>query len=628
MKTRHLLILCFSVMAISSCGHRTSNNNTQDNSITEIYTEPSGFTESITEAAPTVKRINFSITREDLKQLVEYGEILDMAPDEGCAIIQTEEGLKWFSTRLETLIDFPYDYMTQILFSENGHVLVESDEKNGLMSIDGTVVVPCEYGFPIKGGAPYVVYVDGQWGFLGEDGEFLIPPIYEFAEEFQQGLAPVMLNNKWGYINTKGETVIPFIYDSAYTFPQKGHEGVNNITVVGINGLYGIIRVDGEMLTPIEYEYLNRTSSSLFIAEKNGEYGLVDLHGQAITSFEYDQINDCSEGLFPAKKDGKWGFINKKGEIAIPFQYSYVGDFYRNHAIVCEEGSKPILITRDGIVTYHYKRYMPWKMNFSDDLLSVRIQKGDTYRFGFMDDVETIKVPIKYSSTSDFHGGFARVCANGKWGYVDTDGNEYPALTKSTSDRSWLYGTWVPVSNSVSTSDGSFYVVKNVIVSIDKDHIYLSNGNIHYEGSYTANDDEISLGGGKYVSIDGETLTYFGGMFMPVSVEMKKTSNSTTVASQVQEQRSRITFRSQEDVYGYLDFTSFKGNGSTVKIRRDCIYVNERGISGAPRVVSVSGSTAILSYSSVNDGGRTRQVYVYGDEKKIYFPDTRETFYE
>ena len=40
-------------------------------------------------------------------------------------------------------------------------------------------------------------------------------PYYENAKWFQEGIAPVKLNDKWGYINTDYEVVVPFVFDSA-----------------------------------------------------------------------------------------------------------------------------------------------------------------------------------------------------------------------------------------------------------------------------------------------------------------------------------------------------------------------------------------------------------------------------
>ena len=50
-------------------------------------------------------------------------------------------------------------------------------------------------------------YYNGFWGFA-VDGKFTIPPIYDLAFEFSEGLALVQVGDVWHFIDTKGEVVI------------------------------------------------------------------------------------------------------------------------------------------------------------------------------------------------------------------------------------------------------------------------------------------------------------------------------------------------------------------------------------------------------------------------------------
>src|SRR5882762_9132873 len=51
----------------------------------------------------------------------------------------------------------------------------------------------------------------GKWGYTSEGFTFKsIPPQYEYAEDFEYGLAVVKQNGKWGVINNKGELIVPF----------------------------------------------------------------------------------------------------------------------------------------------------------------------------------------------------------------------------------------------------------------------------------------------------------------------------------------------------------------------------------------------------------------------------------
>ena len=48
---------------------------------------------------------------------------------------------------------------------------------------------------------------------INKKGEFVIKPIYDEAEPFENGLGKVGRNKKVGYVNSDGEEVIPVEYE-------------------------------------------------------------------------------------------------------------------------------------------------------------------------------------------------------------------------------------------------------------------------------------------------------------------------------------------------------------------------------------------------------------------------------
>lgn len=61
------------------------------------------------------------------------------------------------------------------------------------------------------------------WGFIDKSGRFIIPPKYENADMFSEGLAAVQVsgkNPKWGFVDPKGNLVIPAKYDSVKRFSE------------------------------------------------------------------------------------------------------------------------------------------------------------------------------------------------------------------------------------------------------------------------------------------------------------------------------------------------------------------------------------------------------------------------
>ena len=72
-------------------------------------------------------------------------------------------------------------------------------------------------------------YPNKKFGFIDKTGKVVIPPIYDLAWHFSEGLAGVEKNGKRGFVDKTGKVVIPLIYDSAYSFSE-------GLAVVGKNG--------------------------------------------------------------------------------------------------------------------------------------------------------------------------------------------------------------------------------------------------------------------------------------------------------------------------------------------------------------------------------------------------------
>lgn len=51
--------------------------------------------------------------------------------------------------------------------------------------------------------------LDGKFGFIDKTGKLVIPNIYTFANDFNEGLSQVSKNLKKGYIDNTGKIVIP-----------------------------------------------------------------------------------------------------------------------------------------------------------------------------------------------------------------------------------------------------------------------------------------------------------------------------------------------------------------------------------------------------------------------------------
>ncbi|HEF3474383.1 TPA: WG repeat-containing protein, partial [Campylobacter coli] len=57
------------------------------------------------------------------------------------------------------------------------------------------------------------VELNGKWGFIDKNGEFVIEPKFDGVGNFSEGLARVELNGKYGFIDKSGKIVIEPKFD-------------------------------------------------------------------------------------------------------------------------------------------------------------------------------------------------------------------------------------------------------------------------------------------------------------------------------------------------------------------------------------------------------------------------------
>jgi WG containing repeat len=71
----------------------------------------------------------------------------------------------------------------------------------------------------------------GRWGYMEKTGRIAIPPQYENADPFFEGLAQVWIGGKVGYIDTTGHFVIEPQYDPHVGASRGFSEGRAPVTV-------------------------------------------------------------------------------------------------------------------------------------------------------------------------------------------------------------------------------------------------------------------------------------------------------------------------------------------------------------------------------------------------------------
>ncbi|HET6892084.1 MAG TPA: WG repeat-containing protein [Pyrinomonadaceae bacterium] len=302
------------------------------------------------------------------------------------------------------------------------------------------------------------------WGFIDKTGAFVIPPKFESALGFSEGLAAVLLDNKWGFINKNGILVIDHQFDWVAEFsegvavvqrsltppksnappPTESHKtGVSVITEVW-NLLdddnlkpghehteFMIIDAAGQILAVldrtkvevnIDYATFSEGLLCAYSPEKDA-MGYVNKSGDFVIEPKFAEASPFSEGLarVAVLENGmeKLAFINHKGDFVIPPGFNTDFDFRRNSSGFSEglaaisEGLNPsrtkearfIYIDKSGKIVLATE--FSYAGEFRDGLAVVYSDR--TNRWGFIGKTGKVVIPLQYQLANDFSDGLALV---------------------------------------------------------------------------------------------------------------------------------------------------------------------------------------------------------------------------
>lgn len=182
------------------------------------------------------------------------------------------------------LVDFNGDIIIPPLYDiiedEEGKDLIffKEGDNYGYISLNNQIVIPCIYDYTTgfaKDSELTVVGKNGKFGFIDKNGNIKINLSYDFAGDFNNGLAPVVKNNKVGFIDEDGQVVIPFEYDADYSlyyydfrFKNLSRKELSigygfdngNISFVKKNNKWGIIDMSGKLITPYKFDFVKSRS--------------------------------------------------------------------------------------------------------------------------------------------------------------------------------------------------------------------------------------------------------------------------------------------------------------------------------------------------------------------------------
>lgn len=203
---------------------------------------------------------------------------------------------------------------------------------------------------------------------------------------FHDHLAVIENEGKMGYINEAGEIVIDIQYDKAQSF----NDGIAAVKVgetickdyiseldeyveSKVGGRWGIINIKGDFIVEPQFDDIKIIRKDFIIFSKGGEL---------------KKINDCTILV-----NSKWGIMDINMHEIIPASYDYLKSL-DNGLFAAKKDYKWALLSNNGI------KLTPFKYSY------IYNSEGDYF---------VANINSKYLQ-GDYY--------DGKWGYIDTEGNE------------------------------------------------------------------------------------------------------------------------------------------------------------------------------------------------------------
>jgi len=273
------------------------------------------------------------------------------------------------------------------------------------------------------------------FGYMDVSGIPLIPPSFDFAGVFSNGLAVVSKDGVYGYIDKNKELVIDYQFDDAGDFDQGR-------AIIEQNGALGVIDRTGKYILPPVYDEIGPISDGLMYAAQGDHYGYYDTYGYNRIPMKYEEAYSFSNGLAKVIFEGQTQLIDTDGGTVLRAKNADLRKFSDSLYIYeLRDSVNLISLTGDFILDRFAHRIGPLSEN------RALIQKNGKY--GYINRYGEEMIPIKFlvfpnlNQFSSFENGHVRIRKVDLYGMIDSLGQQiFPALFEDIGD----FGGLTPVT--------------------------------------------------------------------------------------------------------------------------------------------------------------------------------------
>jgi hypothetical protein len=286
-------------------------------------------------------------------------------------------------------IDFQFDHASQF---REGFALVRVGDKHGFIDREVRIVIEPAFGDESQvfvDGSAMVQTENGTCGFINKAGQFVVDPVFDWAQPFSESIALVRIDERYGYIHRNGDILLQPEFELAgdfvngyapvcmeddwYFVDRNGKRAFGpfeyasefsaGIAQVRIDDRRTLLTTDGEVLPVNDVDWLSEYHSEDRIEFSLGDlYGYVDSGANTVIEPLFQEGSTFSDGLAGVKTNDRFGYIDQIGKFIIRPTFDEASTFHDGLARVkLSERIRYIDQSGETVLETPYNAYFPFR---------------------------------------------------------------------------------------------------------------------------------------------------------------------------------------------------------------------------------------------------------------------------
>ncbi len=206
---------------------------------------------------------------------------------------------------------------------------------------------------------------NGRWGFIDIYGNEVIPPIYDFLDEFDKGLVKATdfvitrgVRMSGDYVSGERYCFIDLYNSKVTMWYDDVYRLTEGVFYVKDGGKHGLLDNTGEVLLPLRYDQITFIPDSPFFAKEGMKWLLFDRHGKQLSGYQYDAIEFVNDFILAYTGDtftllntitGKpLNNVEYEGTRSKPDTYSQSPVTMKGKILIVSKAGKVFLVDKSG----------------------------------------------------------------------------------------------------------------------------------------------------------------------------------------------------------------------------------------------------------------------------------------